>query len=249
MDDSNDVVVVGGVATSAAAGLMAGAAINGDLIAEQTLAAVQAHSQQQIYGEQAWEERYRSRPQNWSGHPNPVLVDEVSDLTAGTALDAGSGEGADAIWLTARGWQVTGAEFSTTALERAAAQADRLGLQVTWQHLDLTREPMTGRYDLVSAFFLHLPAAPRRTLFTHLAAAVAPGGTLLVVGHDLSDLLTSVPRPALAEMGWATDEVVAALGEGWTVEVAEARPRPTTDPDGNDVTVHDTVLRARRFPA
>lgn len=236
------------VVTSATSGLMAGAAINADLLAEDTRQAVQAHRYERVYGEQAWEQRYRERPQSWSGNPNPVLIDEATDLAPGTALDAGAGEGADACWLAARGWRVTGVDLSTTALHRAAAHAQRLGLDVTWQQFDLTRDPAPATYDLVCAHFLHLPAGPRRTLFAHLAAAVAPDGTLLVVGHDPSDLHTTMPRPGLAEMGWTADEVASSLGNGWTVEVSHARPRPATDPQGREITIHDAVLRARRDP-
>jgi 2-polyprenyl-3-methyl-5-hydroxy-6-metoxy-1,4-benzoquinol methylase len=197
------------------------------------------------HGEQAWDERYRERPQTWSGDPNPVLVSEMSGMPPGTALDAGAGEGSDACWLAVRGWQVTGVDISTVALERAAARAESLGLTITWLHQDLTRGPVAGTFDLVSAHYLHMPVALRRTLFAHLAAAVAPGGTLLVVGHDLSDMHTSVARPHLAEMGWAPAEVADSLGNGWIIEVAEARPRPARDPDGKQITVHDAILRAR----
>ncbi len=234
------------VVTSAAAGLTAAAAINADLIADDTRQAVEAHRYERTYGEQAWDERYRSRPQTWSGNPNPVLVAEVTDLPAGTALDAGAGEGADACWLAARGWRVTGIDLSTTALQRAAAQANRFGLDIIWEHADLTAHPPPGTYDLVTAHFLHLPPVPRQALFAHLAAAVAPGGTLLIVGHDPSDLHTTMPRPGLAEVGWTADDVADTLGDGWTIEVAEARPRPATDPEGRDITIHDAVLRARR---
>jgi len=76
--------------------------------------------------EDFWDERYRSADALWSGQPNPQLVIEAADLAPGTALDAGSGEGADAIWLAARGWQVTTVDISTVALERGAAQPARL---------------------------------------------------------------------------------------------------------------------------
>jgi protein-L-isoaspartate O-methyltransferase len=234
------------VLTCAAAGLTAGAAINADLIAQDTRRAVQAYRDERVYGQQAWEQRYRSRSQHWSGNPNPVLAAEGADLPPGTALDAGAGEGADACWLARRGWRVTGVDISTTALHRAAAQADRLGLKVTWQHLDLTRQPAPGTYDLVTAHYLHLPVMQRPTLFTRLAAAVAPGGTLLVVGHDASDLHTTMPRPGLAEMGWTPDKVTDVLGPGWTVELAQTRPRPAIDPQGQRITINDTVLRAHR---
>lgn len=237
------------VVTSAAQGLAAAAAINADLIAEQSRTALEAHRSARVYGEQAWNERYRSRSQNWSGNPNPVLVTELADLAPGTALDAGSGEGADALWLAARGWDVTGADFATTALDRAAAQAQRLGLQVSWQHLDLARQPAPGMYDLVSAFYLHLPVADRRTLWRNLAEAVVPGGTLLVVGHDLSDLQTTMPRPGLMEMGWTAAEIADSLGDDWLIVKAEARPRSATDPAGHEITIYDAILRARRVRA
>ncbi|HEX6521733.1 MAG TPA: FAD-dependent oxidoreductase [Streptosporangiaceae bacterium] len=230
------------VITSAAAGLTAGAAINADLVTEDARHA----GHQAVIGEQAWDERYRSKPEIWSGNPNTVLVAEVADLPPGAAFDAGSGEGGDAFWLAARGWKVTAADISGVALERASARAGKLGLDIQWLHADLARTPPPGTYDLVTAHFLHLPAADRKTLFRHLIDAVAPGGTLLVTGHDRSDLATTMRRPALAEFGWTADEVAAELGEGWTIEVAEARPRPATDPDGREVTIHDAVLRARR---
>lgn len=201
------------------------------------------------YGEEAWDERYRGHHHAWSGDPNAVLVAEVSGLPPARALDAGAGEGGDACWLTARGWRVTGVDISSVALERAAAQAKQRDLDVTWLHLDLSQEPAPATYELVTSHFVHLPAERRRTLFAHLAAAVAPGGTLLVVGHDPSDAQTTVPRPFLEEAAWPADEVVAVLGPGWTVVVAEARPRTATDPDGREVTVHDAVVRARRDSA
>jgi thioredoxin reductase len=118
------------VIASSAAGTLAGAAINADLVTEETDVAVEMH---QMLTEAAWEERYRSKEDGiWSGRPNPVLVAETDDLTPGTALDVGCGEGADALWLAARGWQVTGTDISTVALERAAAHSNSQGLAVTW---------------------------------------------------------------------------------------------------------------------
>jgi len=197
------------------------------------------------HGEQAWDERYRSRTEIWSGNPNATLVAEAAGLQPGTALDAGAGEGGDAFWLAARGWKVTATDISGVAIERAARRAGERGLAVTWLRADLAATPVQGTYDLVTTHFLHVPKSEQQPLFRHLAAAVAPAGTLLVVGHDLSDM-ARLPRPDLMEYGWKAEEVAATLGEGWTVEVAEARPRQATGPDGGEVTIHDAVLRARR---
>jgi 2-polyprenyl-3-methyl-5-hydroxy-6-metoxy-1,4-benzoquinol methylase len=197
------------------------------------------------HGEQAWDERYRAKPEIWSGNPNAALVAEAADLQPGTALDAGAGEGGDACWLAGRGWKVTAADISSVAIERAAKRASERGLAITWLHADLAKVSVPGRYDLVTAHFLHVPKSEQQPLFRHLAAAVTPGGILLVVGHDLSDM-AKAPRPDLAEYGWTVEEAAATLGEGWTIEAAEARPRQAAGPDGDEVTIHDAVLRARR---
>ncbi len=202
-------------------------------------------------GEVFWDERYRSADALWSGNPNPQLVAEAADLDPGAALDAGCGEGADAIWLAERGWRVTAVDVSTVALERGAAQAVERGAAVArridWRHEDLTKwVPAEASYDLVSAQFMHLPKNPRESLFRALAAAVAPGGSLLIVGHHPSDLQT-IPRPPLPELFFTASDVAALLDpHEWDIVVSAARERGATDPAGRTVTIHDAVLRARR---
>nr|QLJ99097.1 NAD(P)/FAD-dependent oxidoreductase [Micromonospora carbonacea] len=242
------------VIVAAAAGLAAGAAINADLVAEEGRAAVDAyrHRMGTMFEEAAWEERYRARTAVWSGRPNPQLVAEVAGLPAGRALDVGCGEGADAAWLAERGWRVTAVDISTTALERAAAHAAAAGPgvadRIEWLHADLRDQPPAeGAYDLVSAQFMHLPSEARRELFARLAAAVTPGGTLLIVGHHPRDLRTSAHRMHLPDAMYTAEEVASALDPAaWQVLTAETRPRATVDPEGRDVTIHDAVLVARR---
>jgi SAM-dependent methyltransferase len=205
-----------------------------------------------MFDQDAWEERYRSSAAVWSGRPNAQLVDEATGLAPGSALDVGSGEGADALWLAARGWQVTGVDFSATALGRAAGHADALGTEVagrvTWQQADLTAwTPPAAAFDLVTAHFMHLPEEQRRALFARLAEAVVPGGTMLVVGHSALDLQTTMHRPDVPGMFWTAGEIADTLDPAaWEVLVAEDRPRPARDPEGREVTLHDAVLRARR---
>ncbi|AEA27284.1 Methyltransferase type 11 [Pseudonocardia dioxanivorans CB1190] len=202
-----------------------------------------------VFDETFWDGRYRAAPSVWSGRPNPQLVDETSGLTPGTALDVGCGEGADVAWLAGRGWTVTGVEISRVALERAEAHAREAGLtgRTRWLHLDATREPVPGTFDLVSAHFVHLPPGMRDDLHRRLAAATAPGGTLLVVAHHPLDLDNGVPRPPVRELFFTADDVAAVLDpREWTIVTSAARPRRWTDADGREWTLHDTILRARR---
>ena len=199
-----------------------------------------------------WDERYRGTQGVWSGRPNPWLVQEVADLPPGTACDVACGEGADALWLARQGWTVTGVDVSQVGLDRAARLTADAGREasgrLTWARADVTSGPVPGGpYDLVTAHFLHLPPALMAPAQDALRDAVAPGGTLLVVLHSVSDLQTTVRRPPLPEMFPAAGDLAASLDpQEWEVLVAQARPRRQRDPEGRDVTVHDEVLRARR---
>ncbi len=244
------------VLQSAAAGALTGAAINADLVAEDTARAVAAaqvwsHDTPPVMDEAFWDERYRARPKIWSGNPNPHLVTDTADLPPGTALDIGAGEGADAIWLAERGWTVTATDISEVALDRGRQQAARLGADVAgriaWLHADLTVwEPPAAAFDLVSAQFMQLPPAQRGPLFERCAEAVKPGGILLVVGHHPSDMHAGVGRPHWREMYFTAEDVAATLGPHWTVVAADTRSRDVSTEDGAPATIRDAVLVASR---
>ena len=200
----------------------------------------------------AWDERYRAATRAWSGRPNPTLVDEVADLTPGRALELGCGEGADAVWLAARGWAVVAVDFSIAALERGAEHARAAGAEVAdrlgWRCRDLaTWEPVAGAFDLVTAHFLHAPSPQREEMLARWAAAVAPGGTLLLVAHSPLDLeqarVGRPPDPAVyASAQQGADRLDPSV---WDVAVAQERAREV-DVAGQSATVHDSVLVARR---
>lgn len=205
-----------------------------------------------LFTQEFWDARYASRTQLWSGNPNRCFAEQVADLEPGTALDVGCGEGADANWLAARGWQVTAVDVSTVALERAAARAGAAGREIadriTWRQVDLMSwAPASAQFDLVSAQFIHLPLAERDALNRGLAAAVRPGGTLLIVGHHPSDLETSIGRWNLPGLLFTAEEIAATLDPNdWEIVVAAAPEREERDPEGRPVTIRDAVLRARR---
>ena len=213
--------------------------------------------------EEFWDGMYGDSTRVWSGAPNGTLVAEVDGLPVGRALDVGSGEGADAIWLARQGWQVTGIDISSVALERAREAAAAAGVSVTWQHGDPVRTPFEeGSFDLVSLQYFPLPYAAGPAGLHNLLDAVAMGGTLLVVSHDLSHWTPEQhghgdqhghgsdspegeqrPGPDPTEY-YDVAELAELLGEGWTIEVHETRERPHA-PQGNPH-IDDVVLRARR---
>jgi SAM-dependent methyltransferase len=208
--------------------------------------------QENRYTQEFWDERYSSAERLWSGLPNAQLVAQASDLIPGLALDAGCGEGADAIWLAARGWRVTGVDVSAVALERAAQHAADQGADVagrlTWERRDLLDwGPEPDAFDLVTSAFMHPAGDALRVFQQRLAAGVRPGGTLLIVTHHVDDVQANVGRPNEPSLFASAADMVAGFDQAhWKVVVASAFARPATDLDGQPTTVKDTVVRLQR---
>jgi len=139
--------------------------------------------------EAAWDERYAGPDLVWGAGPNRFVTEELAALPPGRALDLGTGEGRNAIWLAGRGWRVTAVDFSAVGLARAAQLAKERGVTVAWEHADLTSyQPAPGGYDLVLIAYIHLPPASLAQVLRSAVAALAAGGTLLVIGHDRDNI-------------------------------------------------------------
>ncbi len=199
-----------------------------------------------------WDHRYDG-DRVWSGNPNGTLVHEVGSLAPGRALDVGAGEGADALWLAEHGWRVTANDISQRALDRVAAEAERRGVPVGCVLADANAlEPFErGAFDLVSAQYASISRTPDGRAVHNLLDAVAPGGTLLVVSHDLAPMRapvdTSSHSQAFDPDAYVRVEDFTAVLDAsptWDVEVHETRPRPPGAASSHHV--DDVVLRARR---
>lgn len=162
-----------------------------------------------------WDERYAQKDLVWSAEPNQWVVQVAQDLPAGTVLDLGAGEARNALWLAETGWQATAVDFSAVATARARALADqRLGQhsqRLSTVTADLVRYRPDRLFDLVLVVYIHLGAHDRRVVLDAAAAAVAPGGLLLVVGHDRSNLAEGVGGPQDPSVLFSAHDVVDEL--------------------------------------
>ena len=210
------------------------------------------HDDEQRFGTAAqaaeWDARYSERDGTmWSGRPNGRLVVEVAGLTPGRALDVGSGEGADAIWLAREGWTVTAIDSSDVAVRRAREAAELVGAVVDWVCGDALQTSLPVRsFDLVSMQYPALPKAAGEDAVRTLLDTVRPGGLLLAVYHDLDD----EHRAHMRSQGFDPADYVGAddlgrlLGGDFTVTLHAVEPR--IDPPPGNPHIADVVLRAQR---
>jgi SAM-dependent methyltransferase len=131
-----------------------------------------------------WNERHKAGDFEGEG-PNPTLVAGLAGLRPGSALELAAGSGTNAVWLARQDWRTTAVDWSSVGLANGKAKAEAAGVQIEWQERDLLEwSPPVRSFDLVALVYLHLPPDERGPVYARAAAAVAPGGRLVIVGHD-----------------------------------------------------------------
>jgi SAM-dependent methyltransferase len=200
-----------------------------------------------------WEQHWLQAPSSGPGtarasNPNPHLVHETSGLSPGTALDAGCGEGAEAIWLASLGWRVTAADIASKALARAAVSAEGSAAygRVQWVEVDLSTWEPDRQFDLVTTNYAH-PAMPQLAFYQRVSTWVAPGGTLLIVGHLNNPETAGHGHHPPTEASVTTADSTAGLDSSrWEIVTADERVRTLPGPAGHAKSLHDVVVRATR---
>ena len=190
-----------------------------------------------------WDRKYAEKEQLWAVTPNLTFAAEAAELPPTSALDLACGEGRHAVWLAMRGWRVTAVDFSEVAIGKARARGAREGVEVDFRTVDLLDfEPEENAFDLVLVLFLQLPADERGLVLGRAARALAPGGTFLLVGHDLTNLAEGAGGPSDPDVLYTPEDIVAEL-PGLEIEKAERVLREVV---GADRPALDALVRARR---
>ena len=192
---------------------------------------------------QEWDQRYAGRELVWTAEPNQFVVAELQDLAPGRALDVGAGEGRNAVWLASRGWEVTAVDFSAVAVDKGRRLAEDRGVAVDWVCADVRDyEPEPASFRLVLIAYLQLREAELDRVLRRAGTALAPGGVLLVVGHDVTNLTEGTAGPQDPAVLYTPGSIAHSLGD-LTVVRAERVRRPVA---GSARDAVDTLVRAVR---
>lgn len=186
-----------------------------------------------------WDERYKEKELIWSAEPNVFLPPIVEGLAVGSALDLACGEGRNAIWLAREGWDVTGVDFSSVAIDKAQELAGNTAVE--WQVADVTDYRPERVFDLVIIVYVHFDPIGMSALFARAFDALAVGGTLIAMGHALRNLTDGVGGPPYPEILWTEDSISPLVAGLDLVEFAEVfRPVDGSAIDAIDLLVHAT---------
>ena len=137
-------------------------------------------------------------------------------------------------------------DFSEVAIEKAREIARHRGVAIDTIVADLTELDLeSGAYDLVLVAYLQLADDELTPILRRAGAAVAPGGTFLLVNHDLDNLERGHGGPQHSSVLTTAAQVVAAIGPSLEVLRSEVVERPVETDDGRRVAL-DTLVVARR---
>jgi SAM-dependent methyltransferase len=197
---------------------------------------------------EGWDDRYQGDDLIFTADPSRFLGPELAGVKPGRALDLGSGEGRNALWLAEQGWTVTGVDFSAVGVTKADRLARRRRLQVDWVVADLRSfHPPASTFDLVIQFFVHFPAPERRALLHRAVDSLRPGGVVLVVGYHVDHLHEgSSGGPRDLALLFTTEDVVTDLTGLHFDRVDRLRVPAGVDEDGTQRYAVNVIVRARK---
>lgn len=127
-----------------------------------------------------WDKRYASPNYVYGTEPNNFLKQELSKLTAGKLLLPGEGEGRNALWAAKNSWEVTAADFSQMAKEKAMKLFAVNQVVVDYKVGDILNLNFNKQFDAIGLIFLHLPKDLKQLFANKMAQLLTPKGTLIM---------------------------------------------------------------------
>lgn len=137
---------------------------------------------------QFWDERYAEPHFVYGEAPNVFFENSLKDLSPGKILLPCEGEGRQAVHAAAQGWEVLAFDQSSTGRDKAMQLAAKQRQHIDYILADATVFHPAPEFDAVALIFAHLPAPLRANFHRNMAAALRPGGWLILEGFNPEQL-------------------------------------------------------------
>lgn len=148
-----------------------------------------------------WDERYGGGEYVYGTAPNDLLVAMAGRIPPGRVLCLAEGQGRNATFLAARGYDVTGVDSSAVGLQMARQLAESRGLKITTVVADLaTFDPGIACWEGIVSIFCHLPSAIRRPVLQRMVRALRPGGVLILEAYTPDQLRFGTGGPPIPDL-------------------------------------------------
>lgn len=156
-----------------------------------------------------WEARYAADEYAYGEEPNTFFRSCLDRLpTPGRLLLPAEGEGRNAVYAASQGWSVDAFDFSPAGREKALRLAKRHGVHINYEVADYqTARIDPEAYDAIALIFAHKPESLRRAVHRKLAAALKPGGHLILEAYSKEQLTYGTGGPPNEQLLYTLDDL------------------------------------------
>jgi SAM-dependent methyltransferase len=131
------------------------------------------------------------------------------------------GEGRNSVWLAQRGLEVTAFDVSPVGVEKARRLAAERGVQVRYDVASVYDWPWPEAAFVAAIFVQFADPAMRRFMFERMAAALKPGGLLLLIGYAPKQLEYRTGGPPQVENLYTAPMLREAFASCQVLELSE----------------------------
>lgn len=172
-----------------------------------------------------WDRRYATAAYAFGTEPNGFLVEVAPLIPAGPVLCLAEGEGRNAVWLAARGHEVTAVDSSQVGLAKAESLARRLGVKIATVAADLCAYTIApGCWAGIVAIFAHMPPALRRAVHRAAASGLRPGGVFVLEAYTPAQAAYDTGGPSQPELLYRLEELRDDFA-GLQIDIGRERER------------------------
>ena len=148
-----------------------------------------------------WDQRYSRDDFVYGTEPNGFLVTSAAAIPPGPVLCLAEGEGRNAVWLAARGYEVTAVDQSVVALAKAQRLAADRGVAIKTVVADLASYAIaSGAWAGIVSFWAHVPATLRRSVHSQAVQGLKPGGMFILEAYTPAQLAFDTGGPRSADL-------------------------------------------------
>ena len=155
-----------------------------------------------------WNERYATLEYAYGIEPNQFYKEQLAKLPAGKILFPAEGEGRNAVYAAAQGWQVTAFDPSIEGKRKADRLASNNGVSIdyridNYEFVDFPPES----FDCIVLIFAHMHPLIRNEYHKKLVSFLKPGGTLIIEGFSKKQIANNSGGPRDVNMLFSNEEL------------------------------------------
>ena len=198
------------------------------------------------FGAEGWNNRFRGDGWAYGKEPNAWLAQRIKP-GIGKALVPADGEGRNAVWIAAQGYETKVFDLSDVGKEKCAILSKEKGVTVEYEVDDLAERDFTlEEYDLIACSWFHVPWTIFCEHYPRMLSSLKPGGEFVCEGYHTTQIEMNSGGPKSLDLLWDLDEVMEVISDGFETIYAQVETVYLDESDLHRGPAHVVRLHLKR---